>query len=47
MLGVTPRSALLNVQKLVDAGIVREVSGRQRNRLFLAQEIIDLLQDKE
>lgn len=43
MLGVTYRAASLNVQKLVDAGIVREATGRDRNRVFIAPEILALL----
>lgn len=42
VLGVTQRAASLNIQKLVDAGILTEVTGRARNRLFAAQAIIDL-----
>ena len=43
VLGVTYRAASLNVQKLVDAGIVREATGRDRNRVFIASEILSLL----
>jgi len=43
LLGVTFRAASQNVQKLVDAGILREVTGRDRNRVFMAPEILDLL----
>ena len=39
-LGVTQRSAGLNVGKLVRAGILREVTGRRRNRIFLATDIV-------
>ena len=39
-LQVTPRSAQLNVDKLVAHGILREVTGRQRNRIYVAHEII-------
>jgi Fic family protein len=39
-LDVTPRAAALNVQKLVDAGILREITGRARGRVFLADEIL-------
>lgn len=43
ILGVTFRAASLNVGKLVDAGILREITGRERNRVFVAQEILGLL----
>jgi Fic family protein len=43
VLGITFRSASLNVQKLVDAGILQEITGRERNRVFLAHEILGLL----
>ena len=42
-LGVTFRAAAQNVQKLVDAGILHEATGRHRNRVFIAREILDLL----
>jgi Fic family protein len=37
-LGVTHRSARLNIDKLVQAGILTEVGDRARNKLFLARE---------
>ncbi len=43
-LGVTHRAAALNVKKLVEAGIVEEVTGRQRNKLFVARGIIDAIE---
>ncbi|HEV8564791.1 MAG TPA: Fic family protein [Actinomycetota bacterium] len=43
ILGVTFRAASLNVQKLLDAGILQEVTGRERNRVFVAHEILGLL----
>jgi Fic family protein len=43
VLGVTFRAASLNVQKLVDAGILKEITGRARNRVFVAHEILGLL----
>lgn len=42
VLGVTYRSAQLNVEKLVAAGVLRELRGR-RTRTFLARPIIDLM----
>lgn len=41
-LGVTYRSASLNVQKLVAAGILKEVTGRDRNKVYLARAILDV-----
>lgn len=42
-LGVTFRAASQNVQKLVEAGILHETTGRDRNRVFVAREILALL----
>jgi Fic family protein len=41
LLGLTPRAAQLNVDKLVAAGILREVTGRKRDRVYVAAEIRD------
>jgi Fic family protein len=38
--GITPRAAQMNVDKLIEAGILKEATGRQRNRIFVAPEII-------
>ncbi|MDP9242356.1 MAG: Fic family protein [Actinomycetota bacterium] len=43
VLGVTFRAASQNVQKLVAAGILHETTGRERNRIYVASEILDLL----
>jgi len=40
LLDVTHRAARLNVEKLVEAGVLVEVGERARNRLFLAPEIL-------
>lgn len=40
VLDVTPRSARLNIEKLVRAGIIDEVTGRQRYQVFTAAEIL-------
>ena len=47
LLSVTPRSADGNIQRLVDAGILREITGRGRNRVYVAEEIIHVLQVPE
>ncbi len=43
-LGVTWRSAQLNVERLVDARVVEEVTGQPRNRVYLAREIVSVLE---
>lgn len=40
VLGVTHRAARLNVEKLVDVGILVEVGGRARTRLFVAPAVL-------
>jgi len=42
-LNVTYRSAQHNIDKLVQAGILREVTGRARNRVFVAQEVLEAI----
>ena len=44
VLDVTPRAAQLNVDKLVGAGVLHEASGRRRNRIFVAREIVTTLE---
>lgn len=41
-LSVTPRSAQLNIEKLVEAGVLRETTGNRRNRVYVADEIIGI-----
>lgn len=43
-LDVTQRSAALNIEKLIDEGILDEATGRQRNRIFVAPEIIQIIE---
>jgi Fic family protein len=40
LLELTPASASANVKKLVEAGILIEVTGRKRDQLFVAREIL-------
>lgn len=47
LLEVTPAAASSNLQKLVQAGIIQEVTGRKRNQLFLAGEIVNFMNDLE
>jgi Fic family protein len=46
-LKITHRAAMLNVRKLVDAGIVEEVTGRARGLIFVAQRILKILEEPE
>jgi Fic family protein len=40
LLGVTPAAAGANVRKLEEAGILVEATGRRRDRVFLAPDIL-------
>ena len=42
-LGVTFRTAQLNVEKLVTDGILVEATGKERNRIYLASEIVRIV----
>jgi Fic family protein len=44
---ITPRSSQLNIDKLVQKGILREATGRQRNRVYVATEIVDIVEGQE
>ena len=46
-LNVTPRAAQLNVDKLIKSGILKEATGRRRNRIFVAAEIINIIEAPE
>jgi Fic family protein len=41
LLDVTPAAASANLRKLVDAGILTEVTGRVRDQRFLARELLE------
>lgn len=43
-LNVTQRSAQLNIEKLVRKGILREGTGKKRNRVFIAPAIIQIIE---
>ncbi len=47
LLSVTPRSAQLNIDKLRDANILRETTGKPRNRIYIASEIISIIEQNE
>lgn len=44
LLGVTHRAASANIDKLVNVGILDELPGRRRNRLFLAGDVLSTVQ---
>jgi Fic family protein len=44
LLKVTHRSAQLNLEKLVRKGILKEATGKQRNRIFVAPHIIKIIE---
>lgn len=44
LLGVTPRAAQGNIDKLVQLGVLREVTGQQRNRAYVAEELVQVVQ---
>jgi Fic family protein len=46
-LGVTHRAASQNIVKLVEAGILAEATGRARNRIFVAGEIVRAVEADE
>lgn len=43
-LGVTTRSVQASIDRLADAGIIHEVTGKARNRVWLAREISEMVQ---
>lgn len=45
LLDVSSRAARLNIAKLEELDIIQEVTGRARNRIFMAQGVLDLLRD--
>jgi Fic family protein len=47
VLKVTARAAGHNVEKLVKAGILTEVTGRERNRMFVARKILHIAEEDE
>ncbi|MDQ3514909.1 MAG: hypothetical protein M3462_14860 [Chloroflexota bacterium] len=42
-LDVTPRSARQNIDRLIDAGILTEITGRQRDRMYSARDIVAII----
>lgn len=45
-LNVTPHSAQNNIEKLQVEGILKEVTGKQRNRIYIAPEIIKIIEEE-
>lgn len=46
LLQVTHRAAQMNVDKLVDAGVLKLLPGRARNRIYLARDIIAIAEQE-
>ncbi len=46
-LKVTPRSAQKIIEKLVGAGVLSEITGRRRNRVYMAKQILSAMQGKK
>jgi Fic family protein len=46
MLGISHRAAMLNIEKLEAAGILNEVESASRTRLFIATEILDVVEGR-
>lgn len=44
LLKVTHRSAQLNIEKLIRKGILKEATGKQRNRVFVAPQIVKIIE---
>lgn len=47
VLEVTPASASANIQKLEKAGILKEVTGRKRDRMYIAPGILSFVDDEQ
>lgn len=43
-LGVTPRTALKCIDRLVKQGVLRETTDRKRNRIFVATEVLKIIE---
>jgi Fic family protein len=43
-LGTTTRTAQIIIEKLVNLGILREATGKPRNRVFVASHIIQIIE---
>jgi len=45
VMGISFKSATKNMEKLVEASILREITGQQRYRVYVAHEIFRLLDE--
>lgn len=45
-LGVTPAAASGHIKKLVDAGLLREWTGRRRDQVFVAPDILAFMHNR-
>ena len=46
-LEITPTAAKNNIDKLIARGILREVTGRKRNRIYVAEQILRTIEDPQ
>lgn len=46
-LNITPRSTQRNIDKLIDAGIIIEATGKKRNRVYICPTLIEILERRE
>ncbi len=44
LLRVTPRAAQSNIDKLIAERILTEITGRQRNRIYAASRLIEVVE---
>jgi Fic family protein len=44
LLGVTPRAAQGNIDKLIVEGILKETTGQQRNRVYAASRSVEIVE---
>ncbi len=47
LLGVTPSTAQKHIDRLIANGILREATGRKRNRIFVAEGIVRSIYEPE
>jgi hypothetical protein len=45
LLGMTSRAAQGNIDRLIEFGLLREMTGRKRNRVFVAETILRILDE--
>lgn len=44
VLGVSSPAAQSNIEKLVEHGVLKEVTGRQKRRVYVAQPVVDVIE---